>query len=174
MNKHRNALVVSTTSASAIVNGNAVALDTEGGTITVSAPGGVCLLKVALTAEGPVLQFESAAIEMAASRVAIKTDRFELAAREARVAIAGDLHEQVGGDVARLAGGTSSLSGRDVHIDAPIGEVRVHASDDVDVRGERVRLNCDDPPMPLSFEEHRERLRRGSLEPRILRAAEEA
>lgn len=137
------------------VKDHTIAIDEDRGSIAISAPSGPALLEITLTPAGPLVRLSGAEVEInAPKRIALTTDRFELAAKEAELRIAGDLHEEVGGDVHRSAEGTSSLVGRDVRLTAPVGEITLDANDDVDVRGERVRLNCDDPPMPKSWEEH--------------------
>ena len=128
--------------------------------LRVIARDGQCVLTVSVTDQGPVLRFAAASIEIAS------IGALDLACRELRVrvdgdaslAVGGDLREHVEGEVARRAGGASSIAARSIAFEADPGGVVVRANDDVDLKGERVLLNSDDPPMPLTVEEYRARL----------------
>jgi len=134
---------------------HAIVIDEERGAIEICAPSGPCLLEVTITPEGPRVRLSGAQIEIAApERLTLATKHFELKAERADIDVAGELRERIGGDAIRTTKGTAALIGRDVRLKAPTGEVTIDANDDVDVRGERVRLNCEDPPMPQSWEEH--------------------
>ena len=63
-----------------------------------------------------------------------------------------ELDVQVSGNAVLAAQGAVTIGGRDVQLNAPGGEIALRANDDVDIKGERIRLNCDEPPMPLSWE----------------------
>ncbi len=87
--------------------------------ITVRAPGGTVELSVRFTADGPVLRFASAALELTAARdVSIACERFDVRAR-----------------------GAARIEGDAVDIEATRGDVTVKANDDARIYGERVRLN---------------------------------
>jgi hypothetical protein len=130
----------------------------EADTIVVRAPSGECVLSIRVTDAGPVLSFRAAALELAAGSLALGCDDLRIVARQsAAIEVGGDLRERVGGSVHRDAAGTSTTSAREVALQASPGGVVVDANDDVTIRGERVRLNSDDPPMPLSWDEARER-----------------
>lgn len=120
---------------------------------------GEVMLSVRLTAEGAVLSLSGVSLEIAASkRLAIACDTLEIkAATDASIEVGGNLRERVAGHVRREAAGTSAMSAREVKVDAAPGGVTIQANDDVAITGERVRLNSDDPPMPLTWEEHRAR-----------------
>lgn len=137
------------------LSNHTIALDEERGSVAISGPSGAGVVEIALTAEGALIRVHAQDVTIAApERLTLATDRFELRAREARFEIEGDLDERVGGASRRIAAGAASIAGHDLLIAAPEGEIRLQANDDVDIRGERVRLNCDDPPMPLTWEEH--------------------
>ena len=127
----------------------------DGDVIRVRAPGGTVVLTVLVTEAGPVLRFESAEIELAATRkVSVTCERFDVIASEgASLTTAGDLVEKIGGDATREVGGTAKIDAEDVSLAARHGNVDVRANDDVDVRGERIRLNCDDAPLPATWDE---------------------
>jgi len=128
--------------------------------LTLRARDGQCVLAIEITDQGTVLRLSGGALEInAAATLSLQAKHFELNADSAAINVGGDLVERVAGDACREVGGAASLLARDVGIEATRGGVTVQANDDVDVRGERVRLNCDDPPMPLTWEELRERQR---------------
>lgn len=130
----------------------------EADTIVVRASSGECVLTVRVTDAGPVLSFRAAALELDAASLSLGCDDLRIQARSsASIDVGGDLRERVGGSVRREAAGSSTTAARDVALQASPGGVVVEANDDVTVRGERVRLNSDDPPMPLSWEEARAR-----------------
>lgn len=122
------------------------AVTVEGGAadrITVRNPQGLVELSIRFTAEGPVLSFAAAAIDLK-SEGAIRVDceRLELRARkELTVSSEGDLRETVAGQKVSEVGGRASLEAHDVRIQARLGDVAVRANDDVRLDGERVLLN---------------------------------
>lgn len=132
-------------SAVAPHSGCTIALRFEGETerIVIAAPDGATELSVRLTREGPVLELRGASIEIEATRaVAVRCERFELAAREAVViASGGELRETAAGDHALVVGGRSSTQAHAVAITARLGNVDVKANDDVELHGERIYLN---------------------------------
>lgn len=135
---------------------------TEGGPeerIEIRSARGEMMLAVRLTDEGPVLSLSGVSLEIAASkRLTLACDTLEIkAATDASIEVGGNLRERVAGHVKREAAGTSATSAREVKVDAFPGGVVIKANDDVAITGERVRLNSDDPPMPLTWEEHRTR-----------------
>ncbi len=109
------------------------AAEVEGGEVVrIRAKDGACVLTVELTDAGPILRFEGAALEIVAPRsldIACGTLRIE-------------------------ATEGATISGKHVDIEARRGGVAVRASDDVRVDGERILLNSNDPPMPLSWDEY--------------------
>jgi len=128
--------------------------------LRVRGRGGEVTLTVLLTDSGPVLQFEAADLDIkSAGRVSVTCDHFELRAKEG-IAIDTDgfLTETVRGDATRTAGGRAKQEAANVEITANPGTVLVRANDDVDVKGERIRLNCDPAPMARSWDEFVARL----------------
>jgi phage gp45-like len=109
----------------------------EGDWIVVRGKEGACVLTVLMTDSGPVLRFESAAIELSAPRsIDINCDAFRVAARE-----------------------EVSVAARSIDLRANGGGVQVRADDDVTIDGERVLLNSSDGPTQLSWDEYFERTR---------------
>ncbi len=82
---------------------------------------GAVSLTVSVTAAGPVLRFEGAAVTIQTSgALVLDAERVAIHGREA-VAIS---------------------SGGDLSLAATLGSVAVEAHDDVNLNGERIRLNC--------------------------------
>ena len=111
--------------------------------VEIRSAGGEMVLSLRLTDQGPVFSLAGASFEIAAAKsLSLSAETIHLAAR---------------GDLTMEAGATLRAGGRDVEMVAEPGQVSIRANDDVDIVGERVRLNSDDPPMPQSIEEHRVR-----------------
>ena len=143
-----------------LTSGHRVEIDEQraGETLTIRSSGGQTMLSVHLTDAGPVVTLSGATLEIvAAGSLALRCDHFDLKAGSASINVAGDLMERVGGNADRQAAGTSTLAARAIGIEAAPGGVSITANDDVDVKGERVRLNSEDPPMPLSWDEYQAR-----------------
>jgi hypothetical protein len=142
-------------------SGRSVEAATEGGddTLRIFAPGGTCVLTVQLTAEGPVLRFEGASLQIAAAKK-LELSCEELSVRAsgaAAIDVGGDLEERVGGSAKRAVRGTATTAATRVDLEATPGGIDLRANDDVRIQGERVMLNSDDPPMPLTWDEYRAR-----------------
>ena len=140
----------------ALASGHRVEIEERpaGETLVIRSNGGQAMLSIRLTDAGPVVTLSGAALEIAAAgSLALRCEHFDLQAGSASINVAGDLVERVAGNASRQAAGTSTLAARSVGIEATPGGVSIRANDDVDVKGERVRLNSEDPPMPLSWEE---------------------
>lgn len=136
----------------------------EGDLLRIRAPGGQIVLSVLVTDRGPVLRFESAALDISSlGRVAIDCESFDLRAREGiDVTAGGSLTEKVQGDTHRIALGAARHEAHDIELRAEPGSVAIRANDDVDLKGERIKLNCDPAPMARSWEEFIARIHEGS------------
>lgn len=135
---------------------------TEGGAeerIEIRSTRGEIMLSMRVTDQGPVLSISGISLEIAASKnLALTCETLEIkASTDAFIDVGGSLRERVGGSVRREAAGASTVKAREMTLDAFPGGMVLRANDDVAITGERVRLNSDDPPMPLTWEEHRER-----------------
>ncbi len=138
--------------------------------LTLRTRDGHCMLAIEMTDHGALLRLSGESLEIAASaKLSLRAERLEIAADSASFDIGGDLTERVAGDVRREAQGAAVLGARSLGIEARQGGVAIKANDDVDLQGERVRLNCEDPPMPLSWDEFQER--RAKLAPAAERPA---
>ncbi|RLB45250.1 MAG: hypothetical protein DRI90_28650 [Deltaproteobacteria bacterium] len=130
--------------------------------LTLRSRDGHCMLAIEITDQGALLRLTGDSLEIAAtSTLSLQAKHLELKAGALSVDIDGDLTERVAGDVRREVTGGSALTAKSVAVEATPGGVAITANDDVDLSGERVRLNCDDPPMPLTWEEFQQR--RGAL-----------
>ena len=131
----------------------------EADVLRFRAPNGECVLTIHLTDAGPVVRVAAAALEVSVpKRLSIDCEEFHLrAAGGATIDVGGDLQEHVGGSVHRVARGDSISEAQHVRVDARPGGIELRANDDVRVTGERVLLNSDDPPMPLTWEEYEAR-----------------
>ena len=91
-----------------------------------------------LTADGPVLSFHGADVELTATRaVRVDCERFEVRARDG-------IAMQTDGDLSHDALGAVELAGDRARIVAREGALTLDARDDVQVDGARVLLNCAD------------------------------
>lgn len=102
--------------------------------VRVRSPKGAYVLTIKLTDEGPVVRVEGGSLEVSAAKK-LSLDCDELAVRARQNA-------------------TIELGGA-LKVDASAIELR--ANDDVSLHGERVLLNSDDPPMPMSWDEYEAR-----------------
>lgn len=123
------------------------------------APSGECVLTIQLTDAGPVVRVAAEALEVrAAKRLSLDCEDFHLrASGTAAIDVGGDLQERVGGSVHRIARGDLVTEAQHARLEARPGGIELRANDDVRVTGERVLLNSDDPPMPLTWEEYEAR-----------------
>jgi len=142
-------------------SGRSLAVTEQGGEerVEIRAAGGALLLSVRLTDEGPVFSLSGASFEIAAAKtLSLSAETLRVSAlKDITIEAGGGLTERIAGDSTREVGGRDRVSARDVEVAAHPGGISLRANDDVDVVGERVRLNSDDPPMPVSWEEHRAR-----------------
>ncbi|MFO0588259.1 MAG: hypothetical protein U0441_11995 [Polyangiaceae bacterium] len=129
-------------------------------TVHVRDRSGVCVLRIRMTDEGPVLTLAGARLEIEASRsMTLRSEELHIQAGRARLDVTGDLEERVAGTVQRHALGDVDVRARRLRMKAMEGDAILEANDDVTLRGERVRLNSDDPPMPLTLAEFEARRR---------------
>lgn len=110
----------------------------------IRSPSGEIELTIGFSAQGPILRFASAALEMT-SEGAISMDctHLRLHARE-RIEIEsdGELHHKAQQRQILQAGVHLQLESAEISAHATQGQVEVAAVEDVVLLGERVRLNC--------------------------------
>jgi hypothetical protein len=128
--------------ALALPSGYGLTVHTNGGEkLELHAPDGrVCrvCLRVVLTKEGPMVELETASLSI------VSHGSMHLAGRDVKIDAADALSIRSGGDVRIESLGDLSTKALSQTIEASRGEVRVKASDDVRVDGERIRLNAPD------------------------------
>jgi hypothetical protein len=127
-------------------SGRTVSIDTSNGAEVVrfESPTGQIELQVTLTSEGPKLVFRAADVELKSTgTVAVDCKRFEVRAEEEITQTSGgDLKETVNGDRLSRVRGTSAALARRTLIESKRGDLRLVANDDVELLGERIKLNC--------------------------------
>lgn len=103
--------------------------------VRLHAPTGEITFTLRVTPAGPVLHFAAGLAIEAAGPIALAGQR---------VAIRGDegISIESGGDATIAVAGDLSSEARIQNIRARLGNVNLHANDDVKLKGERVRLNC--------------------------------
>ncbi len=150
-------------------------LDASGADVLrIRAHDGQCVLTVRITDEGPVLSFSGAALQLDARRLDIAVDDLRVrVAGGAAVAIGGDFESHVAGRASHRVEGALSTAAQSMALTAKPGGISLEANDDVALKGERVLLNSDDPPMPLSMAEYRARRRAAEAAPKALEAGDE-
>jgi hypothetical protein len=111
--------------------------------LVVRGPSGEIQLKIELTADGPVLRFHEAALELQVEgNLRIESERLSLHGRsQVEIRSGGDLQQHAQGHLDASAGGRARLAGHDVRVAATRGDVGIKANDDVRVDGERIWLN---------------------------------
>lgn len=97
--------------------------------VTIRSGSGEILMEVLLTPAGPVLRFKAAQVQVECEGAfQVRCESFDV---------------QTTGDIRQQAGGVLRAESREISIEATRGDVSVKANDDVNLNGERVRLNCD-------------------------------
>ncbi|AUX42807.1 uncharacterized protein SOCE26_042410 [Sorangium cellulosum] len=112
--------------------------------VTIRSASGEIELDVRLTARGPVLRIRAAELELASpGAVRVDCDRFHVRAEHGIVhETGGDLAQTVAGDATTQVRGALRAEARQVNIEATRGDVQIAANDDVQLLGERIKLNC--------------------------------
>lgn len=140
--------------------------------LRIRASDGQCVLTVRITDEGPVLSFSGAILQVDARRLDIACDDLRLrVGGAAAIDVGGSVDTRVAGPASHRIEGDLHTTARSMDLAAHPGGIRLEANDDVTVKGERVLLNSDDPPMPLSMAEYRaRRLAAAEAAPEVLDA----
>jgi hypothetical protein len=167
-----------TTTTTTLPSGRRLEAELDGSgadVLRIRAHDGQCVLTVRITDEGPVLSFSGASLELDARRLDIACDDLRVrVAGGAALAIGGDVDTRVAGRATHRIDGALRTEAESMALAAHPGGITVEANDDVALKGERVLLNSDDPPMPLSMAEYRARraAAAAAASPRALDAAE--
>jgi hypothetical protein len=131
----------------ALSSGRVVEARSEGGgedRVTIRSASGMVELEVRMTERGPVLAFRSADLELSATReVKVSCDTFHVRAdKEIIEETGGDLHQTVNGNADVKVRGRLTTAAREARLAAVRGGVQIEANDDVQLVGERIKLNC--------------------------------
>jgi len=112
--------------------------------LVIRSPSGEVELTIGFTAQGPVLRFASAALELTSpSSITMECARLHLHAREhLEISSDGDIHQKAQQRQVLEAGVQLQLEAPDIFAQATQGQVQVEAVEDVVLHGDRVRLNC--------------------------------
>ncbi|WP_437664531.1 hypothetical protein [Sorangium sp. So ce1182] len=112
--------------------------------VTIRSASGEVELDVRLTASGPVLRIRAAELELSSpGAVRVDCDRFHVRAEHGIVhETGGDLAQTVAGDATTRVRGELRAEARQATIEARRGDVQLVANDDVQLLGERIKLNC--------------------------------
>ncbi len=128
--------------------------------VRVHAASGACTIAIRLGPEGPTVSVVGADIEIGArKKMTLRAAELVVEAGSARIDVAGDLVERIAGDARRSVRGLATTRAGSAEIEAAERSMHLRANDDIGLHGERVRLNCDDPPMPISVAEFEARRR---------------
>lgn len=126
--------------------------------LRIRAADGQCVLTVRVTDEGPVLSFSGATLQLDARRLEIACEDLSLrVGGTAAIDVGGSVDTRVAGRASHRIDGDLHTTARSMELAAHPGSITLEANDDVALKGERVLLNSDDPPMPLSMAEYRAR-----------------
>jgi hypothetical protein len=126
----------------------------EADLIVVRGPSGAPTLTLRITADGPEISFSEASLEIASlGQLSVACEALSVEAGDASIAVGGDVDQTIGGQARRTVGGVADIRARTLKIEASPGGVELRAHGEVVIDGERVRLNSEDPPMPLTREE---------------------
>jgi uncharacterized protein (DUF2345 family) len=113
------------------------------GVLTLYAADGQACLEIVLTPKGPVVHLRTSALKISADEdIEMGCERLTVhAKKDIRIHAGGHLVQSADGDVGVRAGGLLATEGHAQDIRARMGDVRIAANDDVEVDGERIRLN---------------------------------
>ena len=124
-------------------SGRRICVDThDPDRVNVVSPDGVFELAVRFTDEGPVLRLSAASLELNCSgELRLSCENLAITARDSFAIDAGKLDEHITGARTSSVGGPSELEAYAVGIRARLGDVTLHANDNVRAVGEKILLN---------------------------------
>jgi len=104
--------------------------------IQVKGPEGAVKLTIHVTPSGPVLHIDGDGLEIRCSgALALDAEHLILRGRQS-------LELSTAGDAAVRCQGDLHVEARALTLTAGLGDIKVHANDDVILDGERIRMNC--------------------------------
>ncbi len=131
----------------ALSSGRVLEADVEGpgrDRLTIRSATGEVELQIYMTEKGPLLRFRAADLELEATRdVKVHCEEFHVKAEKHIIQESGgDLRQRIGGQADVKVRGRMTLAAREARLQAKRGNVQIEANDDVEVLGERIKLNC--------------------------------
>ncbi len=116
----------------------------RGDLLIVENPEGFTELSVIFTGSGPVLNFQSAKINLRSDGdLSLDCENLVVnASCHMKIKTGGDLVHEIEGEIKTQAKGKTTHKARAVDIESDLGNVKIKANDDVLLDGERIRLNC--------------------------------
>jgi hypothetical protein len=141
-----NVCVNASSKLAPLVSGRSVVsrnLDETTDLVEIRSPEGKVELEVFLTAEGPVLRFLNARLQLSSKHLTLHCEHFEVDAQEGILQrTQGDYERYVQGETIVESGRQYRNRALEADISSTRGDVRIKANDDVRLNGERVKLNC--------------------------------
>lgn len=115
----------------------------SGTALRLRGPDGAIELSVRITAEGPVLHFSSASIEVAETKsFKLDVEQLELRSKDMRVEVTGDVQQTVAGNSVTHCAGRHELQADAVTLVSHGDTMVLDATHDLAINGERVLINC--------------------------------
>lgn len=133
--------------SSRLSRGRSLEVETDGqhDRLTIRAASGAIVLAIEVGDHGPVLRFEAAELQLAATRA------LRLSAETIEVEAKGDLNTKVGGTHHTRVEGAERLEAARIELQANEEEVVIRAREDIRIDGEHIGLNDDLAPAPLPW-----------------------
>lgn len=112
--------------------------------ITIRGKDGMVELEVRMTEHGPVLRFRAADVELESTgEVRVDCERFHVRAeKEIFEETGGHLRQRIAGNASVWVRGQHSTKAGEARLEAKRGSVQIEANDDVQLLGERIKMNC--------------------------------
>lgn len=125
----------------------------HGDRLTVRSRSGEVVLRVTVTDAGPVLAFESAEVELSATRaLRLSADEVSVKARgDLRLEAGGALEERVLGDLHTRVAGALRVEAAEVEIQANDRHLAARARGAIAIDGEHIALNGEPLPQPFAW-----------------------
>lgn len=119
-------------------NGYEVIVAPQSNQLFVSDPSGGISLQITMTDQGPLLQMNSAVLNISAEQ------KLSLSAEEVDIHAKKQLNLRSDGEMTEAIAGDKSSTAEAYDHTARLGDFQVKANDDIKLNGERVKLNCEE------------------------------
>lgn len=119
-------------------NGYEILVAPQSNQLFVSDPTGAISLQITMTDQGPLLQMNSAVLNIAAAqKLSLSADEIDIHAKK-------QLDLRSDGEMSETIAGDKSSTAEAYDHTARLGDFQVKANDDIRLNGERVKLNCEE------------------------------